>query len=85
MAIELTQSEKNALDKYAKVYMTKKEVRELKEYSLSNPTQSGNVGIKKWVRRTPVKADFDDAIWFLGEIKDNQIIFSHIIFKDGRE
>ena len=76
--IELTEEFKKKLDTYEKVQISRKDFDALPEYSLSTPTQSANHGVKKWKHRTPPYEDEDAAIWFLGEIKENMCVYSHI-------
>jgi len=77
--VKLTEIEKQSLAKYPKTNITQDEFDKLPEYSMSEPTQDVSVGIKRWKRRTPVKASTQDAIWFLGEIKDGMNVFHHIV------
>lgn len=74
----MSQDEKTKLDSYPKVELSRDEFDKLPEYSMSNPTQSGSVGIKQWKRRTPLNAEPDEAIWFLGQVKDGMNVFSLI-------
>lgn len=84
--IKLTKEEKTKLDNYPKVEMTKEEFNKLPEYSLSIPTQSGSLGVKHWKKKTPFNASDEDAIWFLGEIKEDMNVcdYHHIVILDDK-
>lgn len=82
--LKLTKEEKTKLDNYPKVELTKEEFNKLPKYSLSIPTQSDSLGVKRWKKKTPFNASDKDAIWFLGEIKEDMNVFHHIVIVDDK-
>ena len=77
--VELTGEQQKVLDKYPKVTLSISEFEALPEYSMTDPTQTGSMGVKKWRRRTPLDAESSEAIWFMGEIEGPMTTFYHII------
>lgn len=69
--MNLTEEQKEELKGYEVIKLTSDEFKELKEYSITVPTQSGSVGIKKWKHRTPLRAPENEAVWFYGYLEGN--------------
>lgn len=68
--ITLSEADTKKLERYPKIQLTQEQFDGIPEYSMSSPTQSGAIGIKKWKKRTPLQTSVEEAIWFHGEIKD---------------
>ena len=82
--IQVTKEQEDKLATYDKKELTQSEFEALPEYSMSVPTISGGIGVKRFKRRTPLNASSENAIWFYGEHSDEDQMwyFSHIIITD---
>lgn len=80
--ITLSEADTKKLERYPKIEISQEQFDNLPEYSTTTPTQSGSIGVKKWKKRTPLQTSVEEAIWFHGEIKDDMIVYHHIIIKD---
>lgn len=83
--MNLSEDQKKLLESYPKYEILKKDFDLLPEYSTTNPTQSGNMGVKLWKRRTPLNAKNEDAIWFIGACEKDMINFYLPLFTDDEK
>ena len=79
MSIQLSKEQQKTLNEYPKVTLTQEQLNELPEYSTTDPTQDGELGVKVFKRRTPFNASYDEAIWFVGTVKGPEITFKHVV------
>lgn len=77
--VKLSENDKQILNSYPKIELTKEQFNSLPEYSMSNPTQSGCIGVKIWKHRSPINAKDDEAVWFIGKIENDEINFYHLV------
>jgi len=73
--MKLNEEQNKKLSGYSKIEIDREEFDSLPEYSMSVPTQSGSVGIKKWKHRTPLNASDEEAIWFIGKVEGDMCNF----------
>lgn len=69
--MRLTEEQKEFLKSYPIKELTRQQLRELPEYSFSEPTLT--IGKRyEWSKRTPFDANEENAIWFYGEYVPKQ-------------